>query len=69
MSAPPAHSDEIASALMQDHPGRIIAPDSTGQLAALAGHLHDAYWLHDTNPNRLHFRINLAERHLRSRTP
>lgn len=55
-----------ATDLMAANPGWVVLPDDRlTMLFALPGHLRGAFWIWDTDPTRLAWRMNEAESLLR----
>src|SRR2546423_1848363 len=58
--------DAVASNLMAEHPGWVVLPDQRYlMLVALPGHLRNAFWIYDTDPDRLAIRMAKVENYLR----
>ncbi|GAA4640753.1 hypothetical protein GCM10023196_107480 [Actinoallomurus vinaceus] len=58
--------DAVAANLMAGHPGWVVLPDQQYlMLVALPGHLRDAFWIYDTDPDRLAVRMAKVENYLR----
>jgi hypothetical protein len=55
-----------AAGLMAANPGWVVLPDDRfPMLFALPGHLRGAFWLYDTDPDRLAERMEKVESYLR----